>query len=358
VTEPVRPRRSAARAPQRASATPVLGLAVLLAAVGCRSPTATETRSELLPRPGARVALGEFSNGTSESFDVDAVGLLHDAMAEALAHEGLAAPAGTAGGAFVLGLAITEYRPGNAFQRWLLPGYGSTILAVEGTLTDAASGALAAHVVHRRSVHWGGAYTIGAWRSIFGEVAGDIAADLRVRIEQGGEFVVTVTPRAEQAPAAEPAADALAVRVAEVADARAERGRIGERRAAFGVAMGDVHLSRRASDVVREALIDDLLAGGRRVVASGEDLVATPALRRFWVHTDTTALYWDVVAEIELELAVQAPGKAPARRSFACRQVERTWVWPTAVLTGRVLDRCLAELGTKLRSDSVWVRDG
>jgi hypothetical protein len=82
--------------------------------------------------------------------------------------------------------------------------------------------------------------------------------------------------------------------------------------------------------------------------------VVDASVRRFWVHTDTTPLYWDVVGEIELELAVARTGAAPQRRSFGCRQVERTWVYPTAALTGRVLDACLAELGAKLRGDALW----
>lgn len=330
-------------------------LLLVLLAAACATPTGTKTESDLLPRPGARVELSEVSNESGQRFDVDAVGLLREAMAESLREEGLAWTRGGPGDRFVLSLAIREYRPGNAFKRWLAPGYGSTVLGVEGTLRDAATGELAATVRHQRSVHAGGAYTIGAWRSVFGWVADDIAADLAVRIERGGEFVVSVMPRADALAAPEPRSDALAVRIASVADARAERERIGERQAAFGVSMGDVHLSRRVPDAMREALIDELWAGGVRVVESGEDAVIDASVRRFWVHTDTTPLYWDVVGEIELELAVASAGAAPQRRSFGCRQVERTWVYPTAALIGRVLDACLAELGAKVRGDALWV---
>ena len=61
-----------------------------------------------------------------------------------------------------------------------------------------------------------------------------------------------------------------------------------------------------------------------------------------------------MVGEIELDIAVAVPGESETQRSFACRQIERTWAWPTAALAGRVLDLCLAELGAKLRSDPVW----
>ena len=60
-------------------------------------------------------------------------------------------------------------------------------------------------------------------------------------------------------------------------------------------------------------------------------------------------------AEIELALLIVIPGKSPAQRSFVCRNVERTYTWPTAGLIGRVLDACLANLGGKLRTDPVWL---
>jgi len=331
-------------------------LVVALVVLACATPTGTQTESELLPRPGARIELREVTNPSGHAFGVDAVRLLEEAMTRSLEQEGLAWKPGDVGDRFVLRLAIRDYRPGDAFKRWLAPGWGATVLAVEGSLRDAATDELAATVLHRRSVHWGGAYTIGAWQSVFGWVAEDIAADLSVRIQQGGEFVVSVTPRADQSAALEPPGDTRAVRIASVRDERVERGRIGERKAAFGVSMGDVHLSRRVPELMREALIDDLWAGGVRVVESGEDAVVEASVRRFWVHTDTTPLYWDVVGEIELELAVAMPGAAAEERTFACRQVERTFVWPTAALAGRVLDACLAELGAKIRGDALWSR--
>jgi hypothetical protein len=176
-------------------AHPFAELALVLLAAGCVAPTGTKTESELLPRPGSRIELRDVTDESGKRFEVDAPGMLREAIQESLREEGLAWTPGAAGERFALSLAIREYRPGNAFKRWLAPGYGSTVLGVEGTLRDANTGALAATVVHQRSVHWGGAYTIGEWRSVFGWVADDIAADMRVRIEKGGEFVVSLTPR-------------------------------------------------------------------------------------------------------------------------------------------------------------------
>jgi hypothetical protein len=324
-----------------------------LVTMACATPTGTKPVSELLPRPGSRIELREVTNPSGHVFGVDAVHLLEEAMARSLQEEGLTWKPGDANH-FVLSLAIRDYRPGDAFKRWLAPGWGSTVLSVDGSLRDAATGELAATIQHRRSIHWGGAYTIGAWRNVFGWVADDIAADLRVRILQGGEFVISVTPRADQPAALEPSEDALAVRIAAMHDERKERGRIGERQAAFGVSMGDVYLSRRVLELMREALTDDFWAGGVRVVESGEDAVVEASVRRFWVQTNTTPLYWDVMGEIEIELVVTLPGAGAERRSFDCRQMKRTFIWPTATLAGGVLDACLAELGAKLRDDPLW----
>jgi len=334
-----------------------LALALALAlGSGCVTQGPVQLESDLLPRPGARIELLEVTNESRQAFAVDAVALLRAAMSEALIAENLSwTPDSQGPDRFGLSLSITEYRPGDAFKRWLIPGWGGTVLAVAGTLRDAQTQEVAATVVHKRSVYIGGAYSIGAWREVFGWVAQDLTADLQRRIERGGDFVVSVTPRADQPAASQPRATSPAVRVASVTDARTERQRIGERQAAFGVSMGDVYLSRRVPEVMREVLTDDLWAGGLRVVGSDEDAAIDLSVHRFWLGTDTTPLYWDVFGEIEIEVSVTIPGAAPRRSRLSCRQTERTWVWPTATLGGRVLDACLAELGTKLHADLLWL---
>ncbi|GIW53604.1 MAG: hypothetical protein KatS3mg082_0008 [Nitrospiraceae bacterium] len=230
------------------------------------------------------------------------------------------------------------------------------MLAVEGTLRDTQTGVVAATIRHERSVHFGGAYTIGAWSYIFDQVADDLARDLKIRIDQGGQFVVYLNPRADQATAPQPSERAVKIKVAAVADERQDKGRIGTREAAFGVSMGDVHLGQKATEAMRQALRDDLLAAGYRVVESGQDLTVEGRLRKFWVHTDTTALYWDVVGDIEFELAVSAATQnaGPIRKTFTCHQVERTYVWPSATRLGNVLDACLADMMLSLRTDGIW----
>jgi hypothetical protein len=73
---------------------------------------------------------------------------------------------------------IIEYRKGDAFKRWLWPGYGSTVLVVEATLLD-ADGNVDATAQANRSVDAGGGYTVGAWKKIFEDVSADLVSDLK-----------------------------------------------------------------------------------------------------------------------------------------------------------------------------------
>ncbi len=90
------------------------------------------------------------------------------------------ASSGSTGTIYVLIPEIREYRPGSAFKRWLLPGHGSTILWVESVLREGNKkiGKLST----RHTVDAGGAYTTGAYESIFGAVAEDIVADLKKKL--------------------------------------------------------------------------------------------------------------------------------------------------------------------------------
>lgn len=330
---------------------------VLLALSGCVAVTGpTKSESAQLPKPGARVHLASVRNTSGAPLEVDAERLLRDAMTTALKGEGLDQSPGAPEEHFTLTLEITEYRPGNAFKRWLVPGWGSTVLAVRGALRDPKTNELAASIDHERSVPAGGLFSIGAWERIFTYVAEDLAKDLKTRIEKGGYFTVYLIPRAEQNAVPQLAIDTAKIKIVGITDQRTDKARIGTREAAFGVSMGGVYLGRNAVAVIQEALADDLLAGGYRVVESDPDVTVQGKLLKFWVRTDTTALYWDLVSDIELQLAIQGTNGALMPKSYSCHQTDRTYVWPSAKLMGQVLDACVAELMVKVRSDEVWKR--
>jgi len=127
-----------------------------------------------------RVMVGKVANKTGERFDVDIEAMLRDAMVSELAKEGLLGQPGAAG-VVTMDVNIIEYRKGDAFKRWLWPGYGSTVLVVEATLLD-RQGNVDATAQANRSVDAGGGYTVGAWEKIFKDVAADLVSDLKVNI--------------------------------------------------------------------------------------------------------------------------------------------------------------------------------
>ena len=127
-----------------------------------------------------KILVGEVANKTGESFDIDIETMLSDAMVNELTNENLLGQDGTTN-AVTMNVNIIEYRKGDAFKRWLWPGYGSTVLVVEATLLD-ADGNVDATAQANRSVDAGGGYTIGAWEKIFEDVAADLVTDLKAAI--------------------------------------------------------------------------------------------------------------------------------------------------------------------------------
>ena len=69
----------------------------------------------------------------------------------------------------------------------------------------------------------------------------------------------------------------------------------------------DVAIEGAIGEFLREALGDDLRAAGHHVGAEVGGTQISGEVLRFWVRTDTTPLYWDVVAQMELRLALRPP---------------------------------------------------
>jgi uncharacterized protein DUF4410 len=140
---------------------------------------------DYVPARGMRVEVGKVSNATGQAPTVDGEPLdierlLTEKLTEKLRSDNFLG-AGSPDRRLVLDSRITEYEPGDAFKRWLLPGWGSTVVAVEGELRDETN-AVVGTVRARRTVSFAGAYTIGAWRGVFGSVADDIVSELRSKI--------------------------------------------------------------------------------------------------------------------------------------------------------------------------------
>jgi hypothetical protein len=139
------------------------------------------------PESGALVEVGTVTNATGRTPTVDGEAveverLLMRKLAEKLNDKQLLW-INTPSPHLTLTSKIVEYEPGDAFKRWVLPGWGSTAMTVECELRDQAE-TVVGRVRIRRTVDAGGLYTVGAWRSIFSTVAGDIVSELKSKISR------------------------------------------------------------------------------------------------------------------------------------------------------------------------------
>jgi hypothetical protein len=156
------------------------GIGFIFTLYGCGAVAHKVTlQNNYTPQTGTRIEVGTVTNETGQTFEVNLEQLLTEALTEKLKTEGMLW-AGGDGNKIVIISKILEYDEGNAFKRWLLPGWGATVLSVQCDLTEANR--LVGSVDARRTVSAGGGYTIGAWRTIFANLAEDIVEDLRSHI--------------------------------------------------------------------------------------------------------------------------------------------------------------------------------
>lgn len=325
-------------------------------AIGCASPGSTFEDAPLV-RPGARIELGQVTAAPAVVDELaEAPTLMQAAMEEALAERDLLWSGDESADRFRLEIELADYEVGNAFKRWLLPGYGSTILAIQGRLIDLRDGKEAGRLDHRRSVSWGGGYTIGAWKTIFSSVADDVATELDNRIEGKG-FVLDLRPWSARDVETAKTEHSQTFVWGDVRDAREHPGRIGERES-LGVEMGSVFFGRDVPGFLRETITDELLAEGHRVEATGEGRTLELEVRDFWVETDSTALYWDVKARIAVRLVIgpASAGESPSVLQVEGKGKERTYVWPGEKVMGEALDGALVALVEELRAQPGWPR--
>lgn len=168
---------------------PILVCLWCLVLAGCGSAaqsTILEPGFELRPNP--LISVGEITNVSppypnDEEVELDPLQELRTQLEQQLQENDMLMTQGSAGNTFALIPEIKEYRPGSAFKRWLWPGYGSTILWVESELREGNK--KVGTISTKRTVDAGGAYTAGAYRSIFGSVAEDIVTDLKKKLSPG-----------------------------------------------------------------------------------------------------------------------------------------------------------------------------
>jgi len=326
-----------------------------LALVACATPGPRQDGGDALIQPGAKVELNSVRIPPDNSYEIDAAGLMRTALVSALDERDMAWEGNPSTERLIFDVTVEDYEPGNAFKRWILPGFGATILHVSGVLTDASTGEVVGELYQERNIYSGGAFTIGMWENVFQAVAEDIVNELENRTERSG-FVVALESwagRDIEIPAAEVPQEFT---ISAVTDSRDNRGRIGERTAAFNVSMGPVFFHRMVPDFMEETVAAELRGAGHQVTENGSGRTISLDVLQFWTHTDTTALYWDVIANIDIAVTVDSGGSdpVPVKKTFRCETSDRTYVWPSLAMVTEVMDECLVGLMSDFRSDPVW----
>jgi tetratricopeptide (TPR) repeat protein len=153
------------------------GLVFMTVATGCGTVNhKVDFKDNYLPPSGTKIELGRVVNKTGEEFDIDIRGMLSYSLEKTLKEKELLWSSYEAP-RLLLESNIIEYKKGDAFKRWLLPGWGATILIVRCDLVDDDNN-IVGSVKATRTVSAGGAYTIGAWKTIFDNLANDVVEDL------------------------------------------------------------------------------------------------------------------------------------------------------------------------------------
>jgi len=82
-------------------------------------------------------------------------------------------------GRYVLKTSILTYKPGSALKRWIMPGWGATILRAKSIIAQGADGKTIAEIDFDGNVSGGGLYTMGAKDYIADWFSEELAKKLR-----------------------------------------------------------------------------------------------------------------------------------------------------------------------------------
>ena len=162
----------------------LLGMAIFMifAASGCGTIHHTlDFQNNYVPQADTKIEVGPVANETGDKFDIDIEKMMATALTDKLREKKLMWE-GKDGSKLTTKCNIVEYRKGDAFKRWLMPGWGSTALAVYCDLSDSTN--VVGIISARRTVDAGGGYTIGAWEKVFGQLAMDIVEDVQSHINK------------------------------------------------------------------------------------------------------------------------------------------------------------------------------
>jgi hypothetical protein len=112
-------------------------------------------------------------NATGKTFEFDVADILTQNIKSKLGGKGYTVSDGSATleQVVIIKSSLLSYEPGDAFKRWLAPGYGKTQATVRTSLIDKRTGKLLAELVSADAVSAGGLYSAGADKRILDAIA-------------------------------------------------------------------------------------------------------------------------------------------------------------------------------------------
>jgi len=128
----------------------------------------------------AKIEVADVLNESGRSFEVLVEPMFQGALKQELSANGLLWTSDL-NSKLILACKILDYEEGNAFKRWMLPGWGSTQLKTRCELKD--ENRVVGNIDANRSVAFGGGFTVGAWASIFNDMAEDIVKDIQEKLD-------------------------------------------------------------------------------------------------------------------------------------------------------------------------------
>ena len=189
---------------QKRQQHPVIARIAVLAAIffwGCANVQHQASfNKNYLPKEAVSIKVAEVINDTGYNFDIEVEKMLSDNLEEQLNEESLLCLGELEPNLF-LESRIIGYKKGSAFKRWMMPGWGATELSIRCDLKDDKNN-LVGSAMASREIIAGGLYTVGAWETIFKEVANDVAEDLKNQIVARG-YVVQPKSQLQKTAAAE-----------------------------------------------------------------------------------------------------------------------------------------------------------
>jgi uncharacterized lipoprotein YajG len=331
-------------------------VAMSLVIAGCATPGSEGPGKTLSLDPDYKYTIKQITVADKDKFEVDPAKLLRTALEDSLRSKGILLDDASPQKHYAISAQILDYEMGNAFKRWLMPTYGSTILGVHTDVIDSETGETVTYMEHRQTTAAGGLYSIGAWEQIFSTVANDITTDLERKYTGGDSgFFIDLDPwlkNESQGPAARQSEEIMLVAFV---DKRYEKSRIGERKAAFSVSMGSIYTNRDVAAYITEAIQNELLASGNTLTDNPQAISVSGDLKKFWISTDTTALYWDIIGEIDVVLDVASPASNKStQKSYKAKSTKRTYIYPSQELVEEVVSESVRTLMYEIRKDSLW----